>query len=227
MGVVSSISAAGLAAHSSCQPERRTARLTDCSVIPSSCAAIFWVPWVPWVPCRTERSTSTTFHCAAVRSWTRRPISRNTASALAQALAPGTRLCRPRPPLHALHLPDGGRRPATTASGTWAAAPLARSTAARAATKAGPEPSRGLAGSGRSTSPTPIPTYQRPLRRACRAISTTSSARSTTPWTSSPTERSKRPAVESAPSSLRSPGTRSMSPVLPRWSIVMTYMAPA
>ena len=46
----SSIAAAGLAAHSSCQPERRTARLTDCSVIPSFCAAIFWLPWPPGLP---------------------------------------------------------------------------------------------------------------------------------------------------------------------------------
>ena len=49
-------------------------------------------------------------------------------------------------------------------------------------------------------------------------------ARSTTPWTSSPTERSKRPAVERPPSSARSPGTRSTSVLLPRWSMVITYI---
>ena len=163
-----SIAAAGLAAHSSCQPDLRTARLTDCSVIPSSLATCFWLPCLPSRSCwaRGARPPPATGpRCApgpAVRS----------------GAAPPRRWRRPwlRLPRHCgRHLRcHGAMLPDTTDNGTWPAAALARSTALRAATKPAPDPSRGLRRRGRSTAPTPIPTYQWPLRRACRAMSTTS-----------------------------------------------------
>jgi hypothetical protein len=214
MGVVQEHCCCRPAAHSSCQPDRRTARLTDCSVIPSSWATCFWLPCLPSPPW-DARNRSTTRHCAWVRCCTTLPMRRSTAWAFALDTAPslawgGTSLPRPM-------VPD------TTDSGTWPAALFASSTALRAATKPLPDPSLGLPPGASWTVPMPIPTYQFPLRSACRAISTTSAACSTTPWSSSPTERSRGAGVSPRNSEISS-GTRSTSDELPRWSMVRTYM---
>ena len=184
-----------------------SARLTDCSVIPSSRAAIFCVPCVPVVIALLHRalSTSTTFHWAADRSCTSRPISRSTASALAQARAPadpaGRRSGRsPAQPLRRQRPAAHGRIP-----------DLAFSTATPRRHESRPGSLPRLAGSGRSTAPHPdshVPASasqgvqgDRPPPRPGRA---------TTPWTSSPTERSKRPAVDRPASSARAARARGL-----------------
>ena len=162
---------------------------------------------VPASSALLARSRSTTRHWASVRCCTRRPIRRRTASAFAAAswlhglrysrsafrrspaVAPmcAGRLFRefrdaPLTLSRASHYRQ--RNMAGRALGGFHCR-AGRHEAASGSLRAGSPPG------SRCTSPMPIPTYQCPLRRACKAMSTTSGGVATTPWSSSPTERSK------------------------------------
>src|SRR5665648_904338 len=196
--------ATGRAATSSAHIAARRRWLTACCVTPRCAATASWVASWPRVP-----NASTTAQPAGLRraSTAPRRVSTDSASRARSGTAP------------------------STASATGRVRLLARSTAARASTKACPEPARALAGRGSCTGPAPMPTLQPPVRSSCRATSTTRPASRRTACTSSPTVRSNARTTPSRPlsgaRSASNASTRSPTRRLACWSTVRTNISQA